>query len=792
MRMMKRVGCHLSTAASAALLLASIQLVAADAVVAPSPSSEEEPWLVSPISVPRSYAESIVIPGKSFEARVPVENRTDGQQKGKLSLTLLDLWETVCGEPRVFDFDLPPKGKAEFKADFAPPRLGVFKVRARVEFGSRSRERDVESFACLPEGNPPFHPFFGAHVGQETGLPELGRRLGFAANRSHDMTQYTWWTRMEPERGQWNKSCLGTYESLDKLGYKQLGTWMTAPYWAVKLPDGSNPPRNDGYPKGWVPTDTEALKNYVRESLAWYPKITEWEIWNEPNVSGFWTGSPQDYAELCRVVYEEAKRVRPDITVYVQFGAEGPWWRDAAKAGLLKHADGVSFHAYATPKDHPQTVLEEITKIKKILADNGRPDMPIIDSEGGLSTSSFLRGTEHPKLPPEGKRDYNFLAAAERMVQWRVVMMAAGVKAHYYYHISPAGLARDTGAGWVPVDVTGAPTPAAAAQCALVWQLDGGAFVRQVERASGLRCYLFQRNDKSITAVLWAEDGAEFTLTRPAPAFDLMGNPIEAEKLPIGYTPLYLRMDGPVDKAAEVLQAAALEVVKAPVAVAAASRDAPAPKRMTSYSVANELGMQRLIPLDLASVANMGLADEKAGDSKGGWMDEGPFNDMSMLAQGRHEWLGVPFQIGKEGSTAPCVVTLKGKTFPAGPDAAGPVAVGRKVRGLFFCHAANWAGGKGKKAATYIINYADGQKAELEVTTGWNLGDWWSDQQEGEDSRTVAQVAKDPLEAKSPYRFLRVWYWENTKSDVPVESVTIKGGSTDVTFVAAGITVAVW
>lgn len=375
-------------------------------------------------------------------------------------------------------------------------------------------------------------------------------------------------------------------------------------------------------------------------------------------------------------------------------------------------------------------------------------------------------------------------------------MLAAGVRAHYYYFLGTENLGRDAGHRFSLTDATGGPLPAAIAQNALVWQLDGGAFANEVALPTGLRCYLFARKDGDTVAVLWSEDGASAALAVPAGmAFDLMGNPLstspEHPQIAIGATPLYLRLAGPPAAAARLLAAAPLSALVAPT-VALAAAKGPAPKTMDRFSLANEAGPQRLFPLDLTPVANMGLIDTKAGDSIGGWLDEGPYNDLSMLTQGRHEWLGVPFQIGPDGGSSPCIVTLRGKTFPNGPLATGPIAVGRKIRALFFCHGANWAAKPGVTALTYEVRYVDGSTTALAAPYGQAVSNWWVDHADGEDARTVALLANDPQEPNRPWRFLRIWQWENPRSDVAVESLRILAGSQDITAAVVGITAATW
>jgi hypothetical protein len=44
-------------------------------------------------------------------------------------------------------------------------------------------------------------------------------------------------------------------------------------------------------------------------------RITHWEMWNEPDLGWFWSGSPADYAQLLKVGYQAAKAACPECTV---------------------------------------------------------------------------------------------------------------------------------------------------------------------------------------------------------------------------------------------------------------------------------------------------------------------------------------------------------------------------------------------------------------------------------------------------------------------------------------------
>jgi hypothetical protein len=96
-------------------------------------------------------------------------------------------------------------------------------------------------------------------------------------------------------------------------------------------------------------------------------------------------------------------------------------------------------------------------------------------------------------------------------------------------------------------------------------------------------------------------------------------------------------------------------------------------------------------------------------------------------------------------------------------------------------------------AGAYKILYADGKVETLPIVMATNIYDWWWDWQEGEDSRTIPIPAKESLGGAGQNRFLRIWYWENTRQNVPVKSITMttQPGS-PAALVLLGITAAVW
>ncbi len=764
------------------------------------PLSVKKVWRVYPELVYRQYNNSLVSPGEAFTFDAPIVNRTDTPQTGKLVLSLLNLWEKPVGTPLTFTFKLAPEARTTFPASYKLGKLGLFKVRATVVIGDREDSRDITSFGCVPPGNPPKHPFFGCHI-QQISDAQTGqaRRLGFSANRCHDQNQYTWWRSMEFEPGKWIMNQKEShFDRLNKFGVDHWGEWFATPNWAVTLKDGRHPdavPLNV-YPRGWMPTDMAAYRNYIRESIRRFPKIKEWEVWNEPWISYFFEGSIEDYVELCRAAYETAKAIDPTLRVYACLET-GLWSRAVLKKGVLKYVDGVAYHGYLAATSPWDQALKDARAMRKLLREFSDKDIPLVNSEGGLSGTTFLRGLDFEALPPENKRQpLNFITAAERIVQYYVTQMAEGIGHWFYYFHGDIG-EENSYSFYSTLEVTFAPKPAAVAICMLVWQLDGGKFLSAGEREGGLHFYVFDRQDGGSVAVLWTIDGGEVDLTWSGDIYDVMGNRVDPKgTVRVAGMPMYFRHSGKAGELAGRLNAAKLTVVKAPEQpkVVATSSKVPQPKKMMDFTVAIECGESRLIPLDLKAVVNQAFADDRAGDGKGGWTDEGPFNDLRDMKPGLHQWLGVPVKVldpAENGGRA--VLTMRGRTFQGGPTRSGPIAVGRKVRGLFFTHAANYAQAAGTEAGAYEVEYLDGSRQTIPIILGTNVWDWWWDHREGEDSRTIPVKVSQSLVADCPYRFIRLWYWENPKPNQPIKSITLSvPKSGDPAIVLIGITAAVW
>jgi polysaccharide biosynthesis protein PslG len=94
-------------------------------------------------------------------------------------------------------------------------------------------------------------------------------------------------------------------------GLQVLGILDYSPQW------NAHPGCIVGSPHQCAPADPTAFANYAAAAAAHFPQVTYWEIWNEPNLSQFWSPSPSstNYVIMLNGAYAAIKAVAPNDVV---------------------------------------------------------------------------------------------------------------------------------------------------------------------------------------------------------------------------------------------------------------------------------------------------------------------------------------------------------------------------------------------------------------------------------------------------------------------------------------------
>ena len=157
-------------------------------------------------------------------------------------------------------------------------------------------------------------------------------------------------------------------------------------------------------------------------------RVSAWEIWNEPNLDDFWTGTPQQYAALVKAGYPRFKAADPAAQVLVGATAynDTNYLRQLFEAGIAGNFDGISTHPYQAPTDLPPEVLDtkgtniwlidHVRAVRSLMAEYGDGDKTVWFTEFGWSTHAntpdtlnWMRGVTEEQQADYLLRAINFI-----------------------------------------------------------------------------------------------------------------------------------------------------------------------------------------------------------------------------------------------------------------------------------------------------------------------------------------------------------------------------------------------
>lgn len=171
-------------------------------------------------------------------------------------------------------------------------------------------------------------------------------------------------------------------------------------------------------------------------------------------------------------------------------------------------------------------------------------------------------------------------------------------------------------------------------------------------------------------------------------------------------------------------------------------------------------------PLSLKGVATVGLDDAVAADGVGGWTDEGPENSLQGFPTGPQTFLGVPFDIPRDG---PAVLALPGKAWPKASPTVTVPANGSMGKTLFVLSAHAWDDPP-SELATVTVAYEDGKEERFSFVQDAQTGPWWYPL-----SRNQSRVAWRGENRSGVPVGVYLAGLELTRPGTPVRSVVLEG-----------------
>jgi hypothetical protein len=247
---------------------------------------------------------------------------------------------------------------------------------------------------------PPIYPAQGPSAGLATQLDAMVssgvQSVRFVANWSYAQP-YASWSGVPPglAGGFSNVGGIPTrFDQIDPLvelaaqrGLTLLPVVLYAPPWAA-APHASTtyPQPSSNLP--YASVLTALVQRYGPSGSFWRthsPKvpIRMWQIWNEPNISVFWSQQPfaQSYASLLAAAHAAIKRVDPKAKVVLAGMPNFSWTalsRIYAVSGASRLFDVVAVHPYTRD---PAGVITILGKIRQVMNRAGDRRKPILADE---------------------------------------------------------------------------------------------------------------------------------------------------------------------------------------------------------------------------------------------------------------------------------------------------------------------------------------------------------------------------------------------------------------------------
>lgn len=194
------------------------------------------------------------------------------------------------------------------------------------------------------------------------------------------------WAKLEPSRHEVDPEYVAELDSLvgqaSGCGARVMFMLVTTPHWASSAPEGT-----DWFSSGrFPPSDPDEFGSMVAWILSRWPALHSIEIWNEPNYTPYWAGTPADYVQLVNEAVAAKREVGSSTEILAGALASGVvdylvLYLNQLYAAGLSGQDGISIHPYSMGCSNrcsffdpiqPQAPFRSaITRIHNLMVANG-------------------------------------------------------------------------------------------------------------------------------------------------------------------------------------------------------------------------------------------------------------------------------------------------------------------------------------------------------------------------------------------------------------------------------------
>jgi hypothetical protein len=286
------------------------------------------------------------------------------------------------------------------------------------------------------------------------------------------------WNMVEPRQGARDWTYYDNYVAgLAAAGLQAQPLLLGEPAWTPRFP---RPPVYTAVGRSsWQSFVAELAARYGRNGLFWkqhptlpYLPMVDWEVWNEPNLAGFWGArpNPRQYVRFLRITGAGVRSADPQARI----GIGGIFPPPQAKYGVSLRAfmqgvyrvhgsrtafDAISIHPYAS---RPNGVLAACRELRGIMNRHGDRATPMWVTEVGWSTG----GTRWGKSPFKATEasQARFLARTYRKLIARRFRLGLERVVWHTWQDGPAGAPWTLHMGLIHSDESAKPSLAAYAR----------------------------------------------------------------------------------------------------------------------------------------------------------------------------------------------------------------------------------------------------------------------------------------------------------------------------------------
>lgn len=294
--------------------------------------------------------------------------------------------------------------------------------------------------------------------------PELTGAVPVAAGMHRLWDMKVAWTDVNPAPGVFDWSVLDArVAQAEASGASPLLVLGLTPQWAAADPNAGDP--RWGIGTASPPSNIDSWRSYVQAVVDRYgSRIGGYEVWNEANLQTFWTGTPQQMAELTAVAYEVIEARNPNavvLTASTTTRLRKPMERFFRPyLTELKNRnypfDAFAIHTYPAGNAGPNERYADVEFWQGLVVDIVGPTSPVLNRD--IFDTEVNYGLAGPGAIPG--TDYDDRQGAELLARTFVDSARLGIDATFWYMYTAA-----------PFDLLGVQFTSGTPQIANAWNV---------------------------------------------------------------------------------------------------------------------------------------------------------------------------------------------------------------------------------------------------------------------------------------------------------------------------------